>query len=403
MEIVRLGSALRIRGSSGAVGKSRQLALALACAVVPRLRQWTLDKASTDADIEALQQSLDEWQDPALRSDSESAQLTEEREGLEQGLLRLNAELRHLDARPWPWGRPAWMLIWGGKWRTERDGVSQRIAGTKARLDEIRQRFQSQRDGLSQRLEEAKARRDALEDMPRVVEGLRMLDYVLVPTSIPFAERIAIPERNLILLPAGMDPARAALTEPCATAWHAVALAARAAYRPLAENAALVIGGGSVGLLGALILKAQGCRRVILAETNALRRETARQAGLAVVDPISAPPEADSFDLVLDAVGGARTRSAAVEAVRPGGVIAHVGLMDSDGPFDVRTLTLSEVTFIGVYTYGEADLRASLDALHRGALGSLEWVEERPLAEGAVAFADLDAGNTAAAKIVLRP
>ncbi len=185
MEIVRLGSALRIRGSSGAVGKSRQLALALACAVVPRLRQWTLDKASTEADIEALQQSLDEWQDPALRSDSESAQLTEEREGLEQGLLRLNAELRHLDARPWPWGRPAWMLIWGGKWRTERDGVSQRIAGTKARLDEIRQRFQSQLDGLSQRLEEAKARRDALEDMPRVVEGLRMLDYVLVPTSIP--------------------------------------------------------------------------------------------------------------------------------------------------------------------------------------------------------------------------
>ena len=218
-----------------------------------------------------------------------------------------------------------------------------------------------------------------------------------------FAERIAIPERNLILLPAGMDPATAALTEPCATAWHAVALAARAAYRPLAENAALVIGGGSVGLLGALILKAQGCRRVILAETNPLRRETARLAGLTVVDPTSDPPEADSFELVLDAVGGARTRSAAIEAVRPGGVIAHVGLMDSDGPFDIRTLTLSEVTFIGVYTYGEADLRASLDALHRGALGSLDWVEERSLAEGAAAFADLDAGNTAAAKIVLRP
>jgi alcohol dehydrogenase len=35
--------------------------------------------------------------------------------------------------------------------------------------------------------------------------------------------------------------------------------------------------------------------------------------------------------------------------------------------------------------------------------GDLAWVEERPLAEGGQAFADLDAGRSAAAKIVLRP
>ena len=218
-----------------------------------------------------------------------------------------------------------------------------------------------------------------------------------------FAERIAIPERNLIPVPNGMDPAEAALTEPCATAWHALVLAARASWRPVPECRALVIGGGSVGLLGGLILKAWGAPAVRLAETNALRRETAGAAGLDVFDPLAEPAEAAGFDLVLDAVGAEATRAAAIAAVRPGGVIAHVGLQDWAGDFDARTLTLSEVTLVGVYTYTDADLRASLAALHDGRLGALDWIEQRPLAEGGQAFHDLNAGRTPAAKIVLTP
>ena len=218
-----------------------------------------------------------------------------------------------------------------------------------------------------------------------------------------FGERIAIPERNLIPVPEGMGPAAATLTEPCATAWHALALAARAALRPLAESHALVIGGGSVGLLGGLILKAWGAARVRLAETNALRRQTAAAAGLDVFDPLAEPAEAAGFDLVLDAVGMTATRRAAVAAVAPGGVIAHVGLQEAAGEIDARTLTLSEITLIGVYTYTEVDLRASLAALHDGRLGALEWIEQRPLSEGGRAFEDLDAGRSAAAKVILRP
>ncbi len=218
-----------------------------------------------------------------------------------------------------------------------------------------------------------------------------------------FSERIAIPERNLIPVPDGMDPAEAALTEPCATAWHALALAARAAWRPLAESHALVIGGGSVGLLGGLILKAWGVAGLRLAETNALRRQTAAEAGLDVFDPLAEPPGTGDFDVVFDAVGSVATRRASIDAVAPGGVISHVGLQEPAGDFDARTLTLSEITFVGVYTYSEADLRASLAALHDGRLGALGWIEQRPLAEGGLAFEDLDAGRSAAAKVVLKP
>jgi alcohol dehydrogenase len=64
-----------------------------------------------------------------------------------------------------------------------------------------------------------------------------------------FAEKIAIPGRNLIPVPDGMAGAHAALTEPGATGLHAVLLAERVNHRPLSETRALVIGAGSVGLL----------------------------------------------------------------------------------------------------------------------------------------------------------
>ncbi len=218
-----------------------------------------------------------------------------------------------------------------------------------------------------------------------------------------FAERVAIPERNLIPVPDGMAAAQAALTEPCATAWHAVELGLTALRQPLAGSRALVIGGGSVGLLAGLILRHHGCAELRLAETNPLRRATAQAAGLATLDPVAAPAEAGGFDLVVDAVGSQRTRAAAVEAVAAGGVVSHLGLQDWAGDFDARRVTLSEIAFLGVYTYTEADLRASLEVLHQGALGDLAWAESRSLEDGVQAFRDLDRGLTAAAKIVLHP
>ena len=219
-----------------------------------------------------------------------------------------------------------------------------------------------------------------------------------------FAERIAIPESNLIDIPDGMDPAHAALTEPAATALHAVNLAARSAWRPLSEARALVIGGGSVGLFSALVLRDQGCGQVTLAETNTHRRATAARAEIGeVIDPMATPPPVGAYELVIDAVGSGATRAAASVSVRPGGSIVHIGLMDSEPGFDVRYATLQEVTFIGTYTYTPLDLRVTLAKLHSGALGALDWLEQRPLSEGAAAFDDLLHARSAAPKIVLRP
>ena len=221
-----------------------------------------------------------------------------------------------------------------------------------------------------------------------------------------FAERISLPEQNLLLIPETMDPRRAALTEPAATALHALTMARRALQPALEETSALVLGGGSIGLLCALFLRAWGCREIRLGDPNALRRQTAAAAlGAGVVfDPLDeAGPADDSCALVVDAVGSAASRARASRAARPGGVISHIGLLEGEGGLDIRKLTLSEITFIGHYTYTAADLQGAIDALEGDLLGDCGWAEERGLSQGAAAFQDLHHGRTAAAKIILVP
>jgi alcohol dehydrogenase len=219
-----------------------------------------------------------------------------------------------------------------------------------------------------------------------------------------FAEYMSIPAASLIAMPQDMPARSAALTEPAATAWHAIHLVLRVLVRPIHECRVLVIGGGAIGMLSALLLRHLGAAEVVLAELNALRRDAvARHAGATVIDPRAAPPAESSFDVVIDAVGAKPTRHQAIAAVKPGGVVMHVGLQDWASEIDMRKLTLAEITLLGTYTYTTADLRATVAALARGVFGDLAWVEERPLAQGSQAFVDLDQGRCAAAKVILLP
>lgn len=84
-------------------------------------------------------------------------------------------------------------------------------------------------------------------------------------------------------------------------------------------------------------------------------------------------------------------------------VVAHVGLGDWTSALDWCALTLREITLIGCYTYTTGDIREAVAALDRGDFGDLAWVEERTLAQGGAAFADLVSGRVAAAKVLLRP
>ncbi|MFV0492225.1 MAG: zinc-binding dehydrogenase [Pseudorhodobacter sp.] len=239
-----------------------------------------------------------------------------------------------------------------------------------------------------------------LSGAPQLCEGQRNIG--LPPNAGAFAELVAVPERNLEPIPDTMPFTTAALCEPLAVAVHAVAIGMRALARPLSTARIAVFGGGAIGLAMALVLIAEGARQVHLAETNPARRDTANAASDRILPfaPEDAP-EPGSFDLLLDAVGAVATREMAFRLARRGGVIVHSGLLPGTEGVDVRALTLRELSFLGAYCYSVADFRQAMALLDARALGPLDWVEARALADGVASFADIDAGRVAAAKIVL--
>ena len=219
-----------------------------------------------------------------------------------------------------------------------------------------------------------------------------------------FAQYMSIPVSSLIAIPSGLSVDAAALTEPAATAVHAINLSMRALQRPIQECRVLVLGGGAIGMLSALLLKHYGVDDLTVAEVNPLRRQALeKHAGCNTINPIDEQPSENGYEFVMDCVGAVVTRNTALAAVKPGGVVMHVGLQDWASEIDMRKLTLAEITLLGTYTYSTVDLQATVNLLARNAFGDLSWVESRSLDEGPQAFMDLHAGKTAAAKVLLKP
>lgn len=220
-----------------------------------------------------------------------------------------------------------------------------------------------------------------------------------------YAQAVSVPHSNLFSIPESLSAIHASLMEPTAVSLHAIHLAERVLDRPISECRTLVIGGGAIGALAALLLAQKGARHISVAETSAPRRGSlSAMCDADVYDPLGKnTPSENHFELVIDAVGSGATRKAASALARTGGVISHIGLQDNEPGLDTRRLTLQEITFIGNYTYNLSDLQASLDLLADQAIGDLSWVETRPLSDGARAFEDIHHARTAAPKIVLLP
>ena len=242
------------------------------------------------------------------------------------------------------------------------------------------------------------------------IDGRPHLCRSRVVTSMParpgaFAELVRIPEANVVQIPDSFDIVKAALAEPVAVSYHAVHRGVKALTRPVSAARCAVLGGGAIGLACALVLDMLGAAGIHVGEPNALRRKTVEKSGAFKAYAPGGPgePEESSIDLVIDAVGAETTRAASCRLVKPGGAIVHIGLLPGSAGLDIRKITLQEIALLGSYCYTMADFRETVAVLASGKLGTLDWIEQRPLREGGAAFGDIDAGRTSAAKIILRP
>ncbi len=225
----------------------------------------------------------------------------------------------------------------------------------------------------------------------------------LIGMKVPgaFAQAVAIKEENIFEIPDHLAFDEAALAEPLAVCVHAAHIGLERLKGPVSEQSAIILGGGAIGLLCAMVLENQGMENLWIGETNAMRREMLTEVLKATpYDPINEKPGTEQADLILDCVGSGHTRRAASELAIPGGTIVHVGLQDSNEGLDTRRITLQEIAFIGTYCYTNKDFQEAIDLLAQEKISRKGWSELRSLEQGVKGFEDIHNG-TAPPKIIL--
>lgn len=170
-----------------------------------------------------------------------------------------------------------------------------------------------------------------------------------------FAERIAAPEAALHPIPDGLPFAGAAMAEPLAACLHAVG-------RGTGARQALVLGGGTIGLMLARLLVLDG-RDVLVVDRHPERRAQAEELGA------RAAADAEPAPLVFEAVGRPDAWRTAVEAADPGGTVVLVGGCPiAEVALPAAALHYDEVDVRGAFHHTPAEVDEALALLANGAV-----------------------------------
>jgi L-iditol 2-dehydrogenase len=154
-------------------------------------------------------------------------------------------------------------------------------------------------------------------------------DYLGSRRDGGFAEYVAVPARNVIVLPDSISFEAAAMLEPASVGIHALQ---RVDFAH--KKTALVFGPGTIGLLIAQWLRSLGIETVYLAGTNENQRHLAARLGFHyfydsheenVVEHILEETNAEGVELVLECTGFADVLQECIQTVRRGGDVIVVG------------------------------------------------------------------------------
>lgn len=166
-----------------------------------------------------------------------------------------------------------------------------------------------------------------------------------------------VPASALVTLPPDLDLRHGAMVEPLAVAVHDVA---RAQVR--ADERVLVVGGGPVGLLIAMVSRDKGAE-VRISEPDSTRRLIARELGFETIDPVNEDlgelvaswTEQAGVDVAFEVSGSSPGLSSAVAALKVRGRLALVGVHTSPVPVDLFRFFWRELEMVGARLYQRGD------------------------------------------------
>ncbi|MEM6428510.1 MAG: zinc-binding dehydrogenase [Deinococcota bacterium] len=231
----------------------------------------------------------------------------------------------------------------------------------------------------------------------------QQMKFMGIDTPGAFQSHWTVPAFTLHKLPASLSLKHGALLEPLAVACHDVRLA-----NLQAGEEAVVLGGGPIGMLVALVAKSHGAH-VTLSEISPYRIEFAKSLGLDAVNPkdqdlvahIQDRTNSQGADVVFEVTGSAAGATTMTKLPRIRGRIVVVGIHPNPNPVDLFQFFWKELELKGARVYEDEDFEAAIQLADSGKLPLDKIITEtRPLEDAQAAFERMDAGSDVM-KIVL--
>ncbi|VUC31358.1 unnamed protein product [Clonostachys rosea] len=184
------------------------------------------------------------------------------------------------------------------------------------------------------------------------------------------AEISVVPQSCVKKLPDNVSLEVGALVEPLAVGWHAVDISP---YQD--SDAALVLGGGPIGLAVVQVLAGRGCKNIIVSEVSSKRREFAKHFGAHhVIDPVAEDivqrvaglTGGLGADVAFDAAGAQVALDTAFLALKARGTLVNIAVWDKQAKLVMNELVFRERRYMGVATYSLGDFEAVIEAISAG-------------------------------------
>ncbi|TNF18344.1 MAG: Zn-dependent alcohol dehydrogenase [Rhodobacteraceae bacterium] len=229
------------------------------------------------------------------------------------------------------------------------------------------------------------------------------LKFLGLDTDGAMQEVWTVPAHTLHALPDDMRLDHAALIEPVAVACHDVRMSG------LKEGEdVVVIGGGPIGVLVAMVARESG-GKVVISEVNETRLAIARDMGFDTVNPAKADLGAEidrrtggkGADVVFEVSGSQPGVDAMTEVAATRGRIVMVAIHAKKPQVDMFRFFWRELQLIGARVYEAADYDRAIALVAAGAIAADKVITDvSPLSDIQQAFLSLDASPTALKSLI---
>jgi len=202
-----------------------------------------------------------------------------------------------------------------------------------------------------------------------------------------------VPAFTLHKLAPETDLKLAALVEPLAVACHDVRLS-----ELKAEEVAVVLGGGPIGMLVAMVAKSKGAR-VILSEVNPVRIKLAKSLGFETVNPtkinvteyLEKETAGRMADVVFEVAGVQPTVDLMTDIAGIRGRIVMVAIHGQAKPVNLFQFFWKELKLIGARVYEKEDYEAAIDLITKNELPFESMITKvEPLTNIQAVFENID-------------